>query len=114
MLGPVQNREPVLHLAGGNQPSSNLEPVAHGRRSRDYVMFDQQHPAFLLRNRIVPNAARHGQEISLREINRTILELDAQCALHDVERLIAGPARRSGTTAAFWSFITYDPGLIDT
>lgn len=39
MLGPVQNREPVLHLAGGNQPSSNLEPVAHGRRSRDYVMF---------------------------------------------------------------------------
>ncbi|WP_037520027.1 hypothetical protein, partial [Sphingomonas sp. LH128] len=22
-----------------NQPSSNLEPVAHGRRSRDYVMF---------------------------------------------------------------------------
>ena len=42
MLGPVQNREPVLHLAGGNQPSSNLEPVAHGRRSRDYVMFVQR------------------------------------------------------------------------
>ena len=41
MLGPVQNREPVLHLAGGNQPSSDLVPLARSRRPRDYVMFVQ-------------------------------------------------------------------------
>jgi hypothetical protein len=41
MLGPIQNREPFFILSGGNQPSSNLEPAAHGQRSRDYVMFVQ-------------------------------------------------------------------------
>lgn len=58
-------------------------------RSRLY----QRHPTFLLRDRIVANAAWHGQEISLFNIDRAVLELDAQGALYNIKKLVLSIVR---------------------
>jgi hypothetical protein len=39
MLGPVQNRELVLHLIGGQPTFQYPVHLANGHRSREYVMF---------------------------------------------------------------------------
>ena len=49
---------------------------------------DQQHPAFLPRDRIVADAAGYGQEVALLEIDGFVLKLNSKRSFDDIKELV--------------------------